>query len=116
MVVTRSVTMAVASLALAALAGCATRGNLTNATENLEYNANALARDAGDGIAGAARDEDARTGYAADYARDARALAHSAHELRLAVEYRASDSEVHAAFDRVRRNYRAVRDEVAHSD
>ena len=116
MVVTRSVTMVVASLALAGLAGCATRGNLTNAAENLEYNANALVRDAGNEIAGTARDEDAGSEYAADYVRDARALAHSAHELRVAVEDRASDSEVRAAFDRVRRNYHAVRDEVAHSD
>jgi hypothetical protein len=41
---------------------------------------------------------------------------HGAHELRVAVEERASDSEVRAAFDRVRRSYHAVRDEVAHSD
>jgi hypothetical protein len=40
----------------------------------------------------------------------------AAHELRLAVEDRASDSEVRAAFDRVRRSCHAVRDEVAHSD
>ena len=116
MVVTRSVTVVVASLALAGLAGCATRGNLTNATENLEDSANALVRDARHEIARNADDEDARTAYASDYARDARALANSAHELRLAVEDRASDSEVRAAFDRVRRSYHAVRDEVAHSD
>lgn len=116
MVVTRSVTLVVASLALAGVAGCATRGNLTNATENLEYNANALVRDAGHEIASNADDEDARTTYAADYARDARALARSAHELRVVVEDRASDSEVRTAFDRVRRNYHAVRDEVAHSE
>jgi hypothetical protein len=41
----RGVTVVVASLALAGLAGCATRGNLTNATENLEDNANVLVRD-----------------------------------------------------------------------
>src|SRR5215469_9507707 len=116
MVVTRSVTVVVASLALAGLAGCATRGNLTNAAENLEDNANALVRDAGLEIARNADDEDARSGYTADYARDARALARDAHELRVAVEDRASDSEVRAAFDRVRRSYHAVRDEVAHSD
>ena len=116
MVVTRSVTVVVASLALAGLAGCATRGNLTGATEDLESNANAMVRDAGNEIAESAPDESARTDYAADYARDARALARDAHELRLAAEDRASDSEVRAAFDRVRRSYHAVRDEVAHSD
>lgn len=57
-----------------------------------------------------------RTDYAAEYAHDARALASHAHQLRLAVEDRATDSEVRAAFDRVRRSYHAVRDEVAHSD
>ena len=116
MAATRTVTTVLASLALAGLAACATRGNLTNAAENLEYNANALVRDAGDEIANNSGYEGARTEYAADYARDARALANSAHELRLAVEDRATDSEVRAAFDRVRRSYHAVRDEVAHSD
>src|SRR5215472_16666847 len=116
MVVTRSVTVVVASLALAGLAGCATRGNLTNATENLEDNANAPVRDAHHEIARNADDEDTRSEYAADYVRDARALANAAHQLRLAVEDRASDSEVRAAFDRVRRSYHAVRDEVTHSD
>jgi hypothetical protein len=65
MVVVRSVTMVVASLALAGLAGCATRGNLTNATEDLESNANALVRDAGNEIADHAADESRRSDYAA---------------------------------------------------
>jgi len=108
--------MVVASLALAGLAGCATRGNLTSATADLESNANAMVRDAGNEIAGTAGDESARTEYATDYARDARTLARDAHELRIAAEDRASDSEVRAAFDRVRRSYHAVRDEVTHSD
>jgi len=116
MVVARSVTVVVASLALAGLAGCATRGNLTNATEELESNANALVRDAGNEIADNAADDSRRTDYAAEYAHDARALASHAHQLRVAVEDRATDSEVRAAFDRVRRSYHAVRDEVAHSD
>ncbi|HZC87735.1 MAG TPA: hypothetical protein VE266_12120 [Steroidobacteraceae bacterium] len=116
MVVARSVTTVVASLALAGLAGCATRGNLTNATEDLESSANALVRDAGNEIADHAADESRRSDYAAEYAHDARALARHAHELRLAVEDRATDSEVRAAFDRVRRSYHAVRDGVAHSD
>jgi hypothetical protein len=106
----------VAALALAGLAACQTRSNLTGATEDLESNANAMVRDAGNEIADSAGDQSARTDYATDYARDARALANDAHELRLAVEDRASDREVRAAFDRVRRSYHAVRDEVTHSD
>ena len=47
---------------------------------------------------------------------DARTLARDAHELRVTVEARTSDSEVRAAFDRVRRSYHTVRDEVTHSD
>jgi hypothetical protein len=116
MALARRVTMVVASLALAGIAGCATRSNLTSSTEDLESNANAMVRDAGNEIADSAADESARTEYATDYARDARALANHAHELRVAVEDRASDSEVRAAFDRVRRSYHAVRDEVEHSD
>ena len=124
-VVSRSITR-VAALALAGLAGCATRANLTNAAVNLEYDSNALVRDAGDERARTdGTTDDPRTGgyagdyardYAGDYARDARALARSAHELRVAVEERASDGEVRAAFDRVSRSYHAVRDEVTHSD
>jgi hypothetical protein len=51
-----------------------------------------------------------------EYTRDARALARSAHDLRLAVDQGESDGAVRAAFDRVSRNYHAVRDEIAHSD
>jgi hypothetical protein len=115
-VVRRSVTV-VAALALTALAACATRGNLTNAAVNLEYNANALVRDAGDELA---RTDDTAypraSEYPRDYGRDAHALARGAHELRLAVEEGASDSEVRAVFARVSRSYHAVRDEVAHSE
>jgi hypothetical protein len=114
-------TALVVALALAALAGCVTntRANLSNAAENLEYNANALVHDTRHELA---RD-DARTDgtvdyprYSQEYARDATALARSAHELRMAVDERASDSEVRAAFDRVSRSYHAVRDEISHSD
>jgi hypothetical protein len=124
MYVSRSVgnfTMAVASLALAGLAGCATntRANLTNAAENLEYNANALVRDAG---AEVARTDDMTprgdetAAYATAYARDARMLARDAHELRVVVDEGGTATAVHTAFDRVSRSYHAVRDEVAHSD
>ncbi len=125
MVAARTVTTLVASLALAGLAGCATtttRANLTNAAQNLEYNANALVRDTGDEVArdDAARDDTAdystRAEYPHAYARDARALARNAHDLRVAVEERATDSDVRAAFARVSRSYHAVRDEVSHSD
>jgi hypothetical protein len=114
-------TMMVAALALAGLAGCATntRANLTNAADNLEYNANALVRDAGDQVARS--DEvsprsDDRVAYATDYARDAHALARDAHEFRQVVDEGGSDRAVHESFDRVSRSYHAVRDEVAHSD
>jgi len=114
--------IAVLALALAGLAGCetmtGTRGNLSNAAQNLEYNASALVRDTGDEPR--RRDDSDETAdyprYAHDYARDARSLARNAHELRVAVEERASDSEVRAAFARVSRSYHAVRDEVTHSD
>jgi hypothetical protein len=93
--------MLMASLALAGLAGCAanTRANLTNAADNLEYNANALVRDAGDQVA-----------------RSDHALARDAHEFRQVVDEGGTERAVREAFDRVSRSYHAVRDEVAHSD
>lgn len=122
----RSLTMLVAALALAALGGCAsTRGNLTSAAHNLEYNANTLASDSG---AYARGDEapppreaprpDEVAGYPNDYAaaRDARALARDAHEFRVVVDEGGSDTDLRKAFDRVSRSYHAVRDEVDHSD
>jgi len=110
MLVARTVTVAVASGILLALASCATtsRANLTNAADNLEYNANALVRDG--------HDESARTDYRPTYEHDARALADDARDLRRAVDDRAPDADVHASFERVRKSYHAVRDEVAHSD
>ena len=96
-----SLTMLMASLALAGLAGCAanTRANLTNAADNLEYNANALVRDAGDQVA-----------------RSDHALARDAHEFRELVDQGGSDHAMREAFDRVSRSYHAVRDEVAQSE
>ena len=110
MLVARTVTVVVASGILLTLASCATtsRANLTNAADNLEYNANALARHA--------HDESARTDYRLRYEHDARALADDAHDLRRAVDDRAARADVHASFERLRRSYHAVRDEVAHSD
>ena len=99
MVGTRSVgslTTLMAALALAALAGCAInhRVNLTNAAENLEYNANALVRDAGNQVARS--DEvnprsDETVTNASEYARDAHALARDAHEFREVVDQGGSD-------------------------
>jgi hypothetical protein len=121
--VIRATGIVVVALALAGLAGCettaTTRANLSNAAQNLEYNASAMVRDTGGEVA--RRDDLADETadyprYAHEYTRDARALARNAHDLRVAVEERASDSEVRAAFARVSRSYHAVRDEVTHSD
>jgi hypothetical protein len=108
MLVAKAVTAAIVSAALLGLAGCAsTRGNVNNAADNLEYNANTLARDA--------QDDAARTDRAPLYERDARALADDARALRSAVDERGGDADVRVAFDHVSRSYHAVRDEVAHS-
>src|SRR5215469_15071127 len=106
--VAKGVTAVILSGALLGLGACAsTRGNLTNAADNLEFNSNTLVRDA--------HDDAARTEYRPTYGRDARALADSAHELRRTIDERAGDADVRAAFDHVSRSYHAVRDEVAHS-
>ena len=117
-----SLTRLMAALALAGLAGCAlnTRANLTNAADNLEYDANALGRDAGDQLVARSDDVTPRSdellAYASDYARDAHVLAREAHEFRQVVDEGGTDRAVREAFDRVSRSYHAVRDEVAHSD
>ena len=118
---TGRLTTVVAALALAGLAGCALnhRVNLTNAAENLEYNANALVRDAGNQVARS--DEvkprsDETVTNASEYARDAHALARDAHEFRELVDQGGSDHAMREAFDRVSRSYHAVRDEVAQSE
>ena len=109
MVVARTVTVAIAAEVLLVLSGCVwMRANLTNAADNLEYNANTLVRDA--------HDEAARTDDRPNYERDARALADETHDLRRAVEDRAAAADIHASFERIRQSYHAVRDEVAHSD
>ncbi|HVN43779.1 MAG TPA: hypothetical protein VMT66_00905 [Steroidobacteraceae bacterium] len=101
-------------LVVAGLAACATtkRVNLSNATQNLEYDANALLKDSGETVPPA----DPPDGYSPEYTRDAQELARSAHALRLAVDAGANAREVRAVFDRVARSYHAVRDEVAHSE
>jgi hypothetical protein len=106
----RTLMLVVASAALAGLAGCvSTRGHLASSTHRLEYNARALAGDAGAVPAGP------DVVYPTVYARDAVALADGARELRHAAES-GSDTDVQAAFNRVSRSYHAVRDEVEHSE
>jgi hypothetical protein len=114
-------TVLVVALALGALAGCVTntRANLSNAAQNLEYNASALVHDTGDDVArGDQRTDETAdySHYSHEYARDASALARNAHELRVALDEGASNSELHVVFDRLSRSYHAVRDEISHSD
>ncbi len=129
----RGAGLVVLAFTLAGVAACASnrRVNLSNSAHNLEYNAAVLARDTGaEAMRGSAQPASAQPAsgqpadepraadsrYAHDYTRDALALAHSARDLRVAVDERAGGGAVQAAFDRVSRSYHAVRDEVAHSD
>jgi hypothetical protein len=108
MVVAKGVTAVMVAGALLGFAGCvSTRGNITNAADKLEYQANTLAHDA--------QDNAAQTDRRPLYERDARALADSAHDLRTTIAERGGDADVRVAFDHVSRSYHAVRDEVAHS-
>lgn len=113
MFVGKRFTVTVAVCALAGLAGCATtRGNLSSEADQLEHNANALARDARDYPA-----DRANRDYPPSYVSDVHALADDAHEFRrTADDHSASDADVKASFERVSHSYHAVRDEVARSD
>lgn len=107
----RSLMVGAAATVLAALTGCVAtspRAHLDSSTHRLEYQAAALAQEAGAPPAG--------TEYPSTYARDALALADGARALRHAAEDGASDADVQVAFDRVSRAYHAVRDEVEHSE
>src|SRR5262249_32972089 len=80
--------------------------------DQLEHDANALARDARAYPADRA-DRD----YPATYASDVHALADNAHQFRRTAEERStSDADVRASFERVSHSYHAVRDEVARTD
>lgn len=104
----RITAVTVTSMAMLALFGCATgRSSLTNSAASLDRNADTLARRVSDEPA-----SDTTSGYV----RDVRALADDAHAFRRASEDRGSDSDVRAAFDRVSRDYHAVRDDVDRSD
>jgi hypothetical protein len=110
MFVAKNLMLVVASATLAGVVGCvSTSGHLANSTDRLEYNARALAEDAGAAPRGSAGV------YPTVYARDASALADEARELRHAAQA-GSDADVQAAFNRVSRSYHAVRDEVEHSE
>jgi len=106
-------TATVAACALAGLASCATtHGNLAGEADQLEHNANAMARDAR-----AYPSDRAGRDYPATYASDVHALADDADHFRRTAEDRsASDADVRASFERVSHSYHTVRDEVARTD
>jgi hypothetical protein len=105
----RILAMTLASTAALALCGCMTaRSSLTNSAVNLDRSADALARTVSDAPPGDTSDR---------YNRDVQALAEDAHAFRRTAEgHAASDADVRAAFDRVSRDYHAVRDDVDRSD
>jgi hypothetical protein len=108
MMVAKGITAVIGAVSLLGLAACvSTRSNVTNAADNLEYDANTLVRDA--------RGDATRSERAPLYGRDARELANSAHDLRSTVDQRGAAADVRVAFEHVSRSYHAVRDEVAHS-
>ena len=88
------------SFAVLVLTGCATtHGSLTSSADKLQRNAEVLARNS--------RDD------SSDFSRDARELAGEARDFRLAVtDRRADDRDVHDAFERLSKDYHAVRDNV----
>jgi hypothetical protein len=99
-----------ASLAVAALAGCATtpHGGLDHSAARLDRNAQVFAQEARNGPRG--YDESAA------YTRDARDFADRAHEFRRTVEERGRDSrDLRASFHDLSRSYNSLRDEVQRS-
>ncbi len=92
-----------ASFAFVILAGCATtHGSLPSSADRLQRNAEVLARNA--------RDD------SSNYSRDARELAAEARDFRLAVtDRRADDRDVKDSFERLSKDYHAVRDNVDRS-
>jgi|SRR5579872_1555838 len=104
----RTTAVTLASVAMLALFGCATgRSALTSSAASLDRNADSLARRVSDEPA---------SETSARYNSDVRALAEDAHEFRRTSEERASDADIRAAFDRVSRDYHAVRDDIDRSD
>jgi hypothetical protein len=95
--------VATSATAFALLAGCATtHGNLSTSATRLERSSEVLAR---------------RAPVSSEYARDARELADEAHDFRLtANDRRADDRDVKDAFEKLSRDYHAVRDNVDRSN
>ena len=92
-----------ASAALVFISGCATtHGSLSSSADRLERNAAVLARNAPG---------------SSSYSRDARELADEARDFRrTATDRRADDRDVKDAFERLSKDYHAVRDGVDHSN
>lgn len=110
MVAARSAALMLTGLLLTSLAGCATtHGRLTSSADRLEENAHAFASDSRYSSSSDERD----TGMT----HDAHELADSAREFRQTVNDRdAGDRDVKDSFDRLSRDYHALRDDVDHSD
>jgi len=104
---TRIVRVVMAGGSLLALAACVTtRTDLVTNADRLERNAHVMAQDAR---------EDAD--YPSGFVHDAHILADDSREFRHVVqEHGASDADVKVAFERVSRDYHAVRDDADHSD
>lgn len=112
MLAARNLMLTVATALLLAAGGCVTtRGSVASSTLDLQRSAEQLADDA----ANVPPPPDADYAVSPNYARDAHALAASARELRHTVEDGGTDSDVRLAFNRVSRDYHAVRDEVRDS-
>jgi hypothetical protein len=101
--INRRLTTLAVSAALVFISGCATtHGSLSSSADRLERNAAVLARNASS---------------SSSYSRDARELADEARDFRrIATDRRADDRDVKDAFERVSRDYHAVRDGVDRSN
>ena len=119
-IVRRSTVIALASVTLVLMAGCATtsrssttaaadRGSLSSAADRLAANTNTFAQ---------ATDNAPGLGRAGDNSatRDARSLADQAQDFRRAAASNADQQDLKAAFDELSRTYQTVKEEVDHSD
>jgi hypothetical protein len=103
---TTPIAAALAACLAFGLGGCmTTRTHLATSADDLEHNTNVLA-------------DDARTAdFPSEYVHDVHVLSDDARNFRRTVEDRSSsDSDVGLAFERLRRSYHVVRDDVDHSD
>jgi hypothetical protein len=101
MLTSRHIAAAVTLSSIVLIGGCATtHGGLSSSADRLERNAETLARNADD-----------------DYSRDARELADQAQDFRQAVQdRRADDGDIRSEFEKLSREYHALRDEIDRSD